>query len=198
MPTGFTSIIAEGGSFKDYAFTCARAFGALVTKRDEALGPDIPDTIEPSPYHKDQATKVRAKIQKLKRMTPAGIRKAYKAFYDRELHYLQTREKDKIALRKRYEDCLQKAKAFKPPSKEHTLYKDFMIKQIEETIEFDCRPSEPVVQDIKTPREWYDLEMQGLKDSLEYHKREYVQEVARCKDRTKWIRALKKALKDVE
>jgi hypothetical protein len=40
MPTGYTSAIADGIEFKDFALRCARAFGALVelpiTQRGDA------------------------------------------------------------------------------------------------------------------------------------------------------------------
>lgn len=35
MPTGYTDAIKDGISFNQFILSCARAFGALITMRDE-------------------------------------------------------------------------------------------------------------------------------------------------------------------
>jgi hypothetical protein len=47
MPTGYTAPIADGMTFEQFALGCARAFGALVTMRDEPSDAPIPERLEP-------------------------------------------------------------------------------------------------------------------------------------------------------
>ena len=51
MPTGYTAEVQKGISFDKYALNCARAFGALVSMRDEPSDKEIPEKLEPSDYH---------------------------------------------------------------------------------------------------------------------------------------------------
>jgi len=53
MPTGYTYPVVEGKitEFSDFALSCARAFGALITMRDDPHDTPIPETFEPSDYN---------------------------------------------------------------------------------------------------------------------------------------------------
>lgn len=56
MPTGYTNRIQNGEitEFKDFALACARAFGALISMRDDALDAPMPAEILPdTKYHDD-------------------------------------------------------------------------------------------------------------------------------------------------
>ena len=52
MPTGYTSKIADGIGFKDFALSCARAFGACIEMRDDPSDKPIPNEFKPNDYHK--------------------------------------------------------------------------------------------------------------------------------------------------
>jgi hypothetical protein len=64
MPTGFTADICKGAevSFEDFAMTCARAFGALYSMRDEPMDAPIPETFVASGYHADELEKAKARL----------------------------------------------------------------------------------------------------------------------------------------
>ncbi len=53
MPTGYTQAIVDNPnlSFKSFVLQCSRAFGALVTMRDDDNNAPIPDEIKPDDYH---------------------------------------------------------------------------------------------------------------------------------------------------
>lgn len=50
MPTGYTYPVCEGKitEFPDFALSCARAFGALISMREEPMDAPLPDEIAAS------------------------------------------------------------------------------------------------------------------------------------------------------
>lgn len=66
MPTGYTADLMEKGmEFKPFVLQCARAFGALITMRDDSLDAPIPEKFEPDDYH---IKKLAEAIQEQKRL----------------------------------------------------------------------------------------------------------------------------------
>src|SRR5690349_8327887 len=197
MPTGYTAAIADGISFKQYAMSCARAFGALVLMRDDPMSAEIPQSFEPSAYHTAALTKANARLDELNGMTlfEAGeaAEKAWQAAEADRLHYLsKSRE-----LRRKYEAMLDQVKTWKPPTADHEGMAKFMREQIEESMRFDCSEeyySEPTPKLSAT--EWLDEEKKKAMHDIEYHGKENVTEVARTNSRNAWIAALRESLKD--
>lgn len=64
MPTGYTAAITDKDiSFEQFVWDCARAFGALVLQRDDAIGSPI-KLPEPSPYNRDRLVEIKSEIEK--------------------------------------------------------------------------------------------------------------------------------------
>lgn len=75
MATGYTHPVAEGTvtDFATFALDCARAFGALITIRDDPPGTPIPDEFTPSTWNaeaKEGAEARLAELMALPGMTP--------------------------------------------------------------------------------------------------------------------------------
>lgn len=53
MPTGYTAAVEDGTitEFDDFAWQCARAFGALIMMRDDPMSAPIPQKFEPTAEH---------------------------------------------------------------------------------------------------------------------------------------------------
>lgn len=56
MPTGYTAAVCDGKitEFPAFALQCARAFGALITMRDDAMNAPIPEEIKPDTSYYDK------------------------------------------------------------------------------------------------------------------------------------------------
>src|SRR5665213_2401224 len=56
MPTGYTSKLYEGKdqSFNEFVMRCARAFGALITMRDDPSDAPIPDEFTADSYYSER------------------------------------------------------------------------------------------------------------------------------------------------
>lgn len=195
MPTGYTSRIADGISFEDFVLSCSRAFGALITLRDEPDSVQIPDEIIPSNYHLNALEEAEASLRRFKAMSFAmaivEVEESYRNEMSRRKEYLA---KNTLLLKK-YQVMLDKVKEWQPPTPDHEGLKKFMIDQITESIKFDCRNiySERLVK--STPEEYLATMISGAKCDIEYHKKEWKNEVKRCAERTKWIKDLKQSLK---
>jgi len=79
MPTGYTAAVQDGTikTLSEYAMSCARAFGATITMRDEPSDAVIPDEFTPSPYHKDAIVRAKEDIDAWSEMTEVQRDEAY-------------------------------------------------------------------------------------------------------------------------
>jgi hypothetical protein len=86
MPTGYTAPIADGMTFEQYALGCARAFGALVTMRDEPSDAPIPEKLEPDTYYQRSLEASQLELDRVMSLTAAEIvaetDKSYLADYE--------------------------------------------------------------------------------------------------------------------
>lgn len=196
MPTGYTADVADGKvtDFAKFAMQCARAFGALVSMRDEPSDAAIPETFEPCDYHVNALRDARAELARLKGMTideqEAACRKASQEAQD----FWDRYEAEKVAKRKRYEAMLARVEAWEPPTSEHVPMKEFMSKQLRESIDFDCGPAYCARPEPKKRSEWYVKEIEEAASNVARHEAEHAKEVERARGRTEWVRALRSSL----
>lgn len=196
MPTGYTSKLYDGKpqAFAEFALACARNFGALVSMRDSGMDATIPDTIEPSTYHKDGAIEAEAKIAKVEQMTATELMEDQESKRaDAEKYRSETLAK--VAARKgRYQWMLKQVTDWAPPTPEHHGLKTFMIDQLSESMRFDCDGWEPSVPVIIDPEAYRQKLLANLREGLAYNLKHHAEEVARSSDRTAWIQQLRSSL----
>ncbi len=196
MPTGYTADIKNGITFEQFVLGCARAFGACVSLRDEPSSTPIPDEFKPNEYYIAEIAKAKASLAKLKSLTPKEIHREAEKDYKKQLKSHENMLVAKCDLLGKYMSMLEQVKAWQPPTPEHQGLKDFMIQQISTSIEHDC--------DIKwlkslkpkkmTDADWISKQIESAKSYLEYHTKENKEEIERARERTAWIKALRKSL----
>ena len=197
MPTGYTAAIADGIDFNTYAWSCARAMGALTMMRDEPTDAPIPERFEPSDYHIKKISEARATLAKLEAMTPEEAVTQAKAAFDEEVR----RREDGIAkadsLRRKYEAMLVQVRKWKPPTQDHEAFKRFMAEQIQTSIEFDCGTDfyERMAPRLMNPMEWLAKEQTKAMKDIGYHAAEHEKEVQRANERSAWVAKLRESLK---
>lgn len=139
MASGYTYGVKDGTvtSFRDFAQTCARAFGANILMRDEPLGASIRE-YEPNTYHRDELERAKARLYDAERMTLEEAGHLAAAAQNKALKALaESREAWALEL-VRYNQMLAAARAWEPPTPDHEGLKRFMIEQLEESIRRDC------------------------------------------------------------
>jgi hypothetical protein len=131
MPTGYTAIIEEkNATFEEFVWRCARAFGALITMRDEPLDAPLPDRIEPSTVAEKLLAEAKAEVARFEAMTAEEAEKA--AFADYTARATEYREAAARAadLRTRYASMRARVADWQPPTHEHEGLKKFMVDQL--------------------------------------------------------------------
>ncbi len=196
MSTGYTSEIANNISFKDFVLQCARAFGALTTMRDDPMDKPIPNEFKPSDYHSKRIAEIMKDAKRIESLTEdetqAEADKERKNKMDTDQKCLdETRD-----LRAKYEKMLVKVKQWTPPSTEHEGLKTFMIKQITDSIDFDCKTHYYTKKKypVKSGKQWREDELKELRESLDYHTTQDNEERERVAGRNLWVKQLRESL----
>ena len=138
MATGYTSDVTTGGvtDLRTFTLRCARAFGACVDQRDEAIGA-LPRRTEVPSYFRERLAAAERRLAEVMAMTATDAYREAVASYGRVL-----REKALAVLRAqearaRCEEMLAKVKAWTIPTADHAELKAFMVAQLTETIRWD-------------------------------------------------------------
>lgn len=191
MPTGYTAKIYNGEevNFKSFAMQCARAFGANVMMRDEPMDAEIKE-YKVSPYHNEALEQSEKELEDMQDWTEEQILVYNENTHTKEMESYNKRVKEIESLKIRYDGMLQQALAWIPPTKDHLQLKEFMIDQLEKSIEFDC--SHHI--SVPTRRNYYADKIKNLVWYVEYHKDELQKEIDRTNERNRWNRALRESL----
>ena len=197
MPTGYTCNIKDGITFKEFAMGCARAFGACIEMRDDSLDKEIPEEFETSSYHKERIEEIEKEISELSKLTEEEIKVICDKEYKEEIDRIKQAKEDEKNLFNSYANMLNIVSGYVPPSEDHINFKEFMIKQIKESIDFDCndyyKNKKVVKQDYKT----YRFEkLKGCYKDLSYHAKKYQEDLERTKRNNNWIKLLRESLKE--
>lgn len=195
MPTGYTVNIKDGITFEQFTMGCARAFGALVLMRDEPNDAPIPEKLEPNDYHERMLIENK---EELKRIEVIGIDKASQLALDEWRESEKSRIKrlnENKELRVKYQEMLDKALAWIPPTDDHKGLLKFMVDQLEKSIEFDCSEeyySKPT--ELLSGDDWLEQQKTKVKHSIEYHEKENKAEIERTNSRNSWLKNLRDSL----
>ena len=196
MPTGYTAAIKDGITFEKFIWGCARAFGALVTMRDESSDALIPDKFEPSDHYAKGFENAKARYEQLKKMdiNEAGLEseKEYKEAAVQRQKYTE----ESLELKMKYLTMLNHVKAWQPPSPDHFGLKSFMIEQIESSIKFDCGGIGDNFKPIPhlPAEEWLTKEIDKTLHNMEYYLKEKTEEEERIASRNLWLKQLRQSL----
>jgi hypothetical protein len=197
MPSGYTALLQDkpDTTFEQFAARCARAMGALIHMRDDPSDAPLPEKIKPSPWHADQIVQHEAELTNL-RMIPVAARQSAA---DKEWEATEKRRVERIARRTltriTYEAMLERVRAWVPPTPDHQGFKDFMEKQLVESIAWDCDntyENEPAQR--LSGQEWYDKREAYLLKEIQRSKEDHAKELARTEERQAWLDALRASL----
>lgn len=196
MPTGYTAKIKDGITFKEFAWGCARAFGALVMMRDDPSDAPIPEKFEPSDHHSKKIAEERARTKELLKFSVKRCDLEATKAHAQAVASNGAALKDCSAQRVKYDAMLDQVKAWVPPTPDHQGMKDFMIQQITDSVKFDC--SESYYHD-NAPKNiggaaWREKQLAESARSITYHLEGHEKEVTLANQRNKWIADLRKSL----
>lgn len=193
MPTAYTAGVLDGTTqeFHRFAMQCARAFGALITLRDESFDAPIPEEFRPDSYYEANLIRVKGELTKLDKMTLEEAELASSKDYQEAL---KSAEKYNAALSLEDARChamIAKVQAWQPPTPDHVGMKTFMLEQLNISLHGDYKSTLPVKLDGAA---WLDIQIQSTNKSIEYYEKELAKEVERVKGRTEWVQQLRASL----
>lgn len=194
MPTGYTYPVCEGKitEFPEFAMSCARAFGALITMRDDPVDATIPDEIKPeTTYYDDRIAADMKRMGEIQAMTYAEADAAATATHQEALASRAKYLADKDSEATRINAMMAKVRAWHPPTPDHVEMKKFMIDQLTISLPGSYTPEIPALLDGIT---WRAKEIDRLADAVVYAKTERAKEIERARGRTEWVKALRASL----
>lgn len=194
MPTGYTAAIADGISFENFVWSCARAFGALVTMRDDPTDAQVPEVFTPSPYYAESLEKARSELARLKAMTTREISAACAAAFTQAMQRHAERIAESTELRNKYNAMLAKVVQWTPPTPDHAELQKFMAEQIRQSIDFDCSTRYEVAPQKQSPRAWHAAAIVEAQRSVDYHEHAAREEQERVASRNAWVKALRESV----
>lgn len=206
MPTGYTAPVQDGTvtDFSDFALLCARGFGAMMLLRDHDQGLEATRKyiasgayLEESSYHDDRVAAAQAELVDLRAMSDddalAAANKEHAAATKRnEEHNARNQTEND-----RYEAMLAQAEAWEPPTEEHVGFKEFMVKQLKESIDFDCGSYDRPIPEITSGAVWRQEQIAKAEKEIAYHLREVEKERERNEQRRAWVVSLLDSLEAV-
>lgn len=196
MPTGYTACVKEGVSFQEFALGCARAFGACVTLRDDPNAP-IPDRFQvTSDYHITSLIRAGKELQRIIEIQGDidAIEAELEAKFAESCEYHKERCIETLDLRDKYEQLIIETEAWTPPTEEHIKFKEFMLQQLRESLQFDCSISDR--PERMTAESYVEMLWEQVLRDFEYHSKEHKKAIENAKKSTEWVSALRDSLKE--
>lgn len=193
MPTGYTAAVVDGSvtEFKDFALSCARAFGALVTMRDEPMDAAIPYEFKPCSYNEERLGEASRRLADLANMTDEEI-SAASALALLEAMNAHDRYEAQCTLEERRIEAMEvKVAGWKPPTAEHADMKNFMLQQLAVSKRGSFRSQAP---ERLSAKDWHLAETIKAAKDIEYHAGEHAKEIERARSRTQWVAQLRASL----
>ena len=196
MPTGYTAPVADGTitSLRAYALQCARAFGATITMRDDPQDAEIPERFEPSHFYSEQLTKALARLRHLQALSPIEAQREMQQQHSAAMARWRERSWDDARQRVRYQKMIHAVCYWEPPTSEHRGLRSFMLKQLDDSFDFDCGGQYLQMPRLQRWPEWLAEQIAKAECDIDYYAEHQVAENERAATRTAWVRELRASL----
>lgn len=190
MPTGYTAPVVDGEitEVKDFATECARGIGAFMHQRDSGRAalryPKPPvDTYYTTALNEAEAAKARWNS-----LSEEDKYAEWSKYVIAQTSRLHEAKADKALKRARYERMLAKVHAIDVPA-EIESFKNFMVSQLEESIQFDCDGEgfvDRYYEVLDYPR-WCDVKSQNVEREVRYYTDQIVKDNERYENQVAYI-----------
>lgn len=182
MPTDTTSQISDGMTFAEFALRCARAFGPSETTLS---APSVTEQLR---------TAARLELDKLLTLSDDEAQAIARADFDHRLKRYANAAIRAAALHRKYLAMLKSVREWKPPTPDHVEFKQYMQKEITDSIRWDCDTSMIREPTPVPPREWRALRLFELRLTIERLDRQHEEEVQRIERGNEWMAQLRASL----
>ena len=139
MSSGYTAGVSDGEitEFDEFALQCSRAMGACIEQRDD--DPSEPPKLQKySSYYEEILSDKRKKLEDFLKLTLDEYGNKRKEELKNSIKALEEQIEKSNEILTRYLDMKEKVEAWAPPTPDHEGLKTFMLRQLEDSIQFDC------------------------------------------------------------
>ena len=202
MPTGYTAIITDkpDTSFEQFALLCSRAFGACIMMRDDNTyaKPTRKKISDSSTHYEESLEEATKQLKWLLRYDHDHMEFIKRTEKEHQRHIELTKERlfEKREKRILYEAMLDKVNEWKPPTDDHKKFKEFMINQITESLNYDCDEYDAADTIKKLTceklnyKERHDDALKLVRRDIEYYRKNVEKLNERMKSRIRWMEEL--------
>lgn len=204
MPSGLTYKIYSGEelSLRDFALRCVKQLGAgyhASQQGDKDLPKDKAPILKVDDYHPKKIEEAKADLQYYSGLLNnlEAAQKLYDEEYNANMKYNAETNEKREKLKERYEIVLKKVENWAIPAEYNSL-KELMLKQLKESIDWDCSPYTPYKEEKIPVEEWVRSKIKMAVRDVEYHTEELRQETLRIEENNNYLKGLYDALDKVE
>ena len=204
MPSGLTCKIYSGEelSLRDFALRCVKQLGAgyhASQHGDKDLPKDKAPILKVADYHPKKIEEAKADLQYYSGLLNnlEVAQKLYDEEYNANMKYNAETNEEREKLKERYEIVLKKVENWAIPAEYNSL-KELMLKQLKESIKWDCTPYTPYKEEKISVEEWVRSKIKMAVRDVEYHTEELRQETLRIAEYNNYLKGLYEALDKVE
>ncbi len=198
MPSGYTANIYEGTpeTPQEFIWGCARAFGAMVSLRDEPFSTEVPAEFQTSDYHTKNLIRAQEDLAKYRAMSIEEADQEAEEEYQKAVIRNNEYFVKKMVIRERYQTMIDQVSKWQPPTEIHVGLKDFCMKQLKEGMDFDAPLSSSFYSNAQryTGQEWLKIQIDSTLRDIVYHTEEYKKELERINERNLWVKQLANSL----
>lgn len=174
MPTGLTSKIYEGKkiTLREFALKCAGQLSPAyyyTHNHDEDLPLSSPPILKANNYHQESLEREKKELEMYEylKANPSEMQEMYEKEKTRLKFDRMAREIDIAKKRERYDAMIEKVEQWEVPERFQKL-KDFMLKQLNDSRDFDCPDLSDIPVFESTIDEWIDGCIKSCKRRIEY------------------------------
>lgn len=195
MPTGYTAGILDGSitTFQQFARKCLRAF--VIHMRDDPNDMEYYER-KPSNYHTKEIKSAKKRLETVRKATDEEIISLETKRLKEDRKYHIKANKESIEDKKKLESFLKKSKSYSPPTKKHEGVKNFMIEQLQSTIDQDGNNSYHLKNLEEIDNRLNDLDPISVREEmtksavwdLAHHTESNEKEIKNSADTNKWVK----------
>lgn len=204
MPSGLTSKIYDGSdvTLRGFALKCLTHLGAgyrATNGGEKELPRDKAPVLKVSDYHLKQLELGQKELNHWIEVknNPEECRRLYLAAHEKRADDNVEISKQRAELLSRYQKMKAKVESWNIPEKYNSL-KELMLKQLNNSIEWDCIPSAPSEEKVETMDEWINAQIECAEWNIDYHKKEYANEQKNIAETNEYLKGVYDALDEFE
>jgi hypothetical protein len=190
MPTGYTEKILNGCSFEEFVLGCACAFSYGCYNIDNII-PEMNSRIN---YNREIFSSATKKYNDFCKLDDDSLLETYDKYVKSRKETDEKNIKEKNETKEKYENMLKIIEKWECP-KENKDLKEFMIKQINESIDHDCF----ICNEMYTEpyEKWVLQRKESLLHTINLYGEDLIKLEKNLLETKKWIESLKKSLEKI-